>query len=44
VAVFCTAILCLISSIVAFIADMNLALRAVHLDWSLVSGADRPQE
>ena len=38
VTVFCIAILCLISSIIAFIADMNLALRAVHLDWSLVSG------
>jgi Protein of unknown function (DUF2721) len=38
VAVFCTAILCLIGSILAFLADMNLALRAVHLDWSLVGG------
>jgi hypothetical protein len=44
VAVFCTAILCLISSIIAFIADMNLALRAVHLDWSLVSGEGRSQK
>ncbi len=36
VAVFCTAVLALIGSIIAFMADMNLALRAVHLDWDLV--------
>jgi hypothetical protein len=36
VAVFCIGILSLIGSILAFIADMNLALRAVHLDWRLV--------
>jgi hypothetical protein len=36
VAVFCTAILSLIGSVIAFIADMNLSLKAVHLDWKLV--------
>jgi hypothetical protein len=42
VAVFCIAILSLIGSILAFIADMNLALRAVHLDWMLVSRGSGP--
>ncbi len=37
VTIFCIAILSLIGSILAFIADMNLALRAVHLDWLLVA-------
>ena len=37
VAVFCVAIVSLIGSILAFIADMNLALKAVHLDWQLVA-------
>lgn len=39
VAVFCAAILSLIGSIGAFIGDMNLALRAVQLEWRLVSKA-----
>jgi hypothetical protein len=36
VAIFCVAILGLIGSMIAFIADMNLALRAAQLDWKLI--------
>jgi ABC-type transport system involved in multi-copper enzyme maturation permease subunit len=36
VVIFCVAILGLIGSMVAFIADMNLALRAAQLDWQLI--------
>ncbi len=36
VAIFCIAILGLIGSMVAFIADMNLALKAAQLDWTLI--------
>jgi len=36
VAIFCVAILGLIGSMMAFIADMNLALRAAQLDWKLI--------
>ncbi len=33
VAIFCTAILGLIGSMIAFIIDMNLSLKAAQLDW-----------
>lgn len=36
VAIFCVAILGLIGSMLAFIADMNLSLRAAQLDWKLI--------
>jgi len=36
VAIFCVAILGLIGSMIAFIVDMNLALRAAQLDWRLI--------
>ena len=36
VVIFCVAILGLIGSMVAFISDMNLALRAAQLDWKLI--------
>lgn len=41
VAIFCVAILGLIGSMLAFIADMNLSLRAAQLDWKRIerSGA-----
>lgn len=36
VAIFCVAILGLIGSMIAFIADMNLSLRAAQLDWKRI--------
>jgi hypothetical protein len=36
VAIFCVAILGLIGSMLAFIADMNLSLRAAQLDWKRI--------
>lgn len=36
VTIFCVAILGLIGSMIAFILDMNLALRAAQLDWTLI--------
>jgi len=36
VAIFCVAILGLIGSMIAFIADMNLSLKAAQLDWKLI--------
>ena len=36
VAIFCIAILGLIGSMGAFIADMNLSLKAAQLDWKLI--------
>ncbi len=36
VAIFCVAILGLIGSTLAFIADMNLSLRAAQLDWKRI--------
>jgi len=40
VAIFCVAILGLIGSMLAFIADMNLSLRAAQLDWKRIDRAD----
>lgn len=36
VAIFCIAVFGLIGSMVAFIVDMNLALKAAQLDWKLI--------
>jgi hypothetical protein len=36
VAIFCVAIIGLIGSMLAFIADMNLSLRAAQLDWKRI--------
>jgi len=35
-AIFCVAVLGLIGSMVAFIVDMNLSLKAAQLDWKLI--------
>ena len=40
VAIFCVAILGLIGSMLAFIADMNLSLRAAQLDWKRIERVD----
>ena len=40
VAIFCVAIIGLIGSMLAFIADMNLSLRAAQLDWKRIERAD----
>jgi len=36
VAIFCVAMLGLIGSMITFIVDMNLSLRAAQLDWKLI--------
>jgi hypothetical protein len=40
VAIFCVAIIGLIGSMLAFIADMNLSLRAAQLDWKRIERTD----
>ena len=40
VAIFCVGILGLIGSMLAFLMDMNLSLRAAQLDWKRIERAD----
>ncbi|MBC7369897.1 MAG: DUF2721 domain-containing protein [Undibacterium sp.] len=41
VAFFCGAILALIGAMVAFLAEINLSLKAAQLDWEMVARQDR---